>query len=77
MPNPWVARRLRDLFVRAGAVDVAVRLLPVQLDSLAGAAPPAKGLLLAPPAGHPERLCPQVPLTPDEAAVWAGLSGDS
>jgi ubiquinone/menaquinone biosynthesis C-methylase UbiE len=37
VPNPWVARRLRDLFVRAGAADVAVRLLPVQLTSLAAA----------------------------------------
>jgi ubiquinone/menaquinone biosynthesis C-methylase UbiE len=37
VPNPWVARRLRDLFVQAGAVDVRVRLQPVVLDSLAAA----------------------------------------
>ena len=37
VPNPWVARRLRDLFVRAGAADVRVRLQPVVLTSLAAA----------------------------------------
>jgi ubiquinone/menaquinone biosynthesis C-methylase UbiE len=37
VPNPWVARRLRDLFVRAGARDVAVTLQPVVLSSLAAA----------------------------------------
>jgi ubiquinone/menaquinone biosynthesis C-methylase UbiE len=37
VPNPWVARRLRDLFVRAGARDVTVTLQPVVLTSLAAA----------------------------------------
>jgi ubiquinone/menaquinone biosynthesis C-methylase UbiE len=37
VPNPWVARRMRDLFVRAGAQEVTVRLQPVVLTSLAAA----------------------------------------
>ncbi|MBM9508206.1 methyltransferase domain-containing protein [Actinacidiphila acididurans] len=37
VPNPWVARRLRDFFVRAGARDVAITLQPVVLTSLAAA----------------------------------------
>lgn len=37
VPNPWVARQLRDLFVRAGARDVTVNLQPVVLTSLAAA----------------------------------------
>lgn len=37
VPNPWVARRLRDLFVRAGAREVEVHLQPVVLTSLAAA----------------------------------------
>jgi ubiquinone/menaquinone biosynthesis C-methylase UbiE len=37
IPNPWVARRLRDLFVRAGAREVEVTLQPVVLASLAAA----------------------------------------
>ncbi|MFC4499170.1 MULTISPECIES: methyltransferase domain-containing protein [Streptomyces] len=37
VPNPWVARQLRELFVRAGAQDVRVKLQPVVLTSLAAA----------------------------------------
>ncbi|CAL9375381.1 2-methoxy-6-polyprenyl-1,4-benzoquinol methylase, mitochondrial [Streptomyces sp. enrichment culture] len=37
VPNPWVARRLRGLLTRAGAVDVTVTLQPVVLTSLAAA----------------------------------------
>ena len=37
VPNPWVARRFRDLLVTAGAVDVTLTLLPVVLTSLAAA----------------------------------------
>ncbi|MFE7842125.1 DUF6059 family protein [Streptomyces sp. NPDC057474] len=32
-------------------------------------------LLSRPPAGHPERLCPQVPLSPLERALTRELSG--
>lgn len=37
VPNPWVARQLRDLFVQAGATDVTVKVQPVVLTSLAAA----------------------------------------
>ncbi|MGW1026326.1 DUF6059 family protein [Streptomyces sp. NPDC002577] len=30
----------------------------------------------APPEGHPERLCPHTPLSPEEAGIWAGLSAE-
>ncbi|CAN3983653.1 methyltransferase domain-containing protein [Kitasatospora purpeofusca] len=37
VPNPWVARQLRDLLVRAGARDVTVTARPVVLTSLVAA----------------------------------------
>ncbi|MEV2255276.1 DUF6059 family protein [Streptomyces sp. NPDC050147] len=37
--------------------------------SLEAAAPDAARPLDAPPAGHPERLCPDIPLTPAEHAL--------
>jgi ubiquinone/menaquinone biosynthesis C-methylase UbiE len=37
VPHPWAGRRLRDLFVRAGARDVTVTPQPVVLTSLAAA----------------------------------------
>jgi hypothetical protein len=35
--------------------------------------PPA---LAGPPAGHPERLCPHLPLSPEERDLWARLHAD-
>ncbi|MER5177135.1 DUF6059 family protein [Streptomyces sp. NPDC002896] len=37
---------------------------------------PPRHMLDAPPDGHPERLCPQTPLSPDEIDIWARLYTD-
>ncbi len=33
-------------------------------------------MLDAPPDGHPERLCPHTPPSPDEVDIWAGIHTD-
>lgn len=82
-------RRLPARVARAAAV-CAVRLLSLLYtglqavgsmwapmpgpDTVYGA--PAVVLLDAPPEGHPERLCPQRPMSVVEADLWARLDAD-
>ncbi len=64
VPQPWVARRLRDLLVRAGAQDVRVKLQPVVLTSLA-AADSLTWIAKAPAAAAAKGVVPA-----DQAAAW-------
>ncbi|MER7913086.1 DUF6059 family protein [Streptomyces sp. NPDC096068] len=38
---------------------------------------PDPPLPTGPPPGHPERLCPHLPPTPGERALWDDLTGGS
>ncbi|OAH09648.1 DUF6059 family protein [Streptomyces jeddahensis] len=57
------------------AGSVWVHPLPPEARSAPAPEPPRR-MLDTPPDGHPERLCPHTPPSPDEIDIWTRLHGD-